>query len=195
VHGKSPMIYKMPGYEYEKFANLRLYYSYMYTHPGAKLMFMGNEFAQTNEWDYNSELQWELLGFEAHNGMQECVRKLNHLYQQEPSMYELQFDKKGFLWENINNPEKGIIAYRRSGKDKSQDLLVIINNSNENHSHWEIVVQGKEQWQEIFNSDDKAYWGSGNYSNKNVQCAIVDKKKKTYKIKISISALSCVIFK
>jgi 1,4-alpha-glucan branching enzyme len=195
VHGKSPMIYKMPGYEYEKFANLRLYYSCMYTHPGAKLMFMGNEFAQTNEWDYNSELQWELLGYEAHNGMQECLRKLNHLYQQEPAMHELQFDKKGFVWENIENPEKGIIAYRRSGKDKSQDLLVIINNSNENQTDWEIVVQGKEQWQEIFNSDDKAYWGSGNYSNTNPLCTNVDKKKKTYKIKISISAFSCVIFK
>jgi 1,4-alpha-glucan branching enzyme len=195
VHGKSPMIYKMPGYEYEKFANLRLYYSCMYTHPGAKLMFMGNEIAQTNEWDYNSELQWELLGYDAHNGMQECVRKLNHLYQQEPAMHELQFDKKGFVWENIENPEKGIIAYRRSGKDKSQDLLVIINNSNENQTDWEIVVQGKEQWQEIFNSDDKAYWGSGNYSNTDLTSTNVDKKKKTCKIKISISAFSCVIFK
>jgi 1,4-alpha-glucan branching enzyme len=195
VHGKSPMIYKMPGYEYEKFANLRLYYSYMFTHPGAKLMFMGNEFAQTNEWDYNSELQWELLEFEAHNGMQECVRKLNHLYQQEPAMHELQFDKKGFAWENIENQDKGIIAYRRSSKDKSQDLLIIINNSNINYTNWEIVLNGKEHWKEIFNSDDKQFWGSGNYSNKTTLKTIVDKKKRSCKIKLSISAFSCVIFK
>ena len=74
VHGKSPMIYKMPGNEFQKFANLRLLYSYMYTHPGAKLLFMGNEFAQTNEWNYDSELQWELLEHKPHNGMQECVK-------------------------------------------------------------------------------------------------------------------------
>ena len=195
VHGKSPMLYKMPGYEYEKFANLRLYYSCMFTHPGAKLMFMGNEIAQTNEWDYNSELQWELLSFDAHNGLQECVRKLNHLYKEEPAMYELQFDKKGFTWLDIENRDKGIITYKRSGKNKNEDLFIIINNSNINYSNWEIVLNGKEQWKEIFNSDDKDFWGSGNYSNKAIEPINVDKKKKSCKINVSISAFSCVILK
>jgi 1,4-alpha-glucan branching enzyme len=193
VHGKSPMIYKMPGYEYEKFANLRLLYANMYMHPGAKLLFMGNEFAQTNEWDYNTELQWELLQFEAHNGMQECVRALNKLYKQEPALHELQFDKKGFAWENLENADKGIIVYRRMGKDKSRDIVIISNVSNINYEDWEINLKGKTNWKELLNTDDKFYWGSGNYSNGAIPVFVVDKKKKNYKIKIRISAFSTVI--
>ncbi|HNP53921.1 MAG TPA: 1,4-alpha-glucan branching protein GlgB, partial [Ferruginibacter sp.] len=90
VHGKSPMLYKMPGNEWEKFANLRLLYGWMYTHPGAKLLFMGNEFAQTSEWNYQSELDWELLQYDAHNLMQEYVRALNHLYKEQPALHENQ---------------------------------------------------------------------------------------------------------
>ena len=195
VHGKSPMLYKMPGFEYEKFANLRLLYSCMFTHPGGKLMFMGNEFAQTDEWNYDSELQWELLKFEAHNGMQECVRKLNHLYKYEPALHENQFDKKGFVWENIENENEGVLVFRRTCKDKMQDLIVIINVSNVNYTDWEIVLKGKQQWNEIFNSDDKAYWGSGKYANRNITTTSLDKKRKNFKIILSISAFSCVIIK
>jgi 1,4-alpha-glucan branching enzyme len=193
VHGKSPMIYKMPGYEYEKFANLRLLYAYMYTHPGAKLNFMGNEFAQTEEWNYDSELQWELLQFEAHNGMQECVRKLNHLYKEEPALHELQFDKKGFVWENIENPTKGIVIYRRVAKDKKRDVVIIANLSNIPQQEWLVTLKGKTTWQQIFNSDDKAYWGSGNFDNSNLSVEVVDKKKKLCVIKMKIAAFSLVI--
>jgi 1,4-alpha-glucan branching enzyme len=193
VHGKSPMIYKMPGYEYEKFANLRLLYAYMYTHPGAKLNFMGNEFAQTEEWNYDSELQWELLQFEAHNGMQECVRKLNHLYKEEPALHELQFDKKGFVWENIENPTKGIVVYRRVAKDKKRDVVIIANLSNIPQQEWLVTLKGKTTWQQIFNSDDKAYWGSGNFDNNNLSVEVVDKKKKICVIKMKIAAFSLII--
>ncbi len=92
VHGKSPMIYKMPGDEWQKFANLRLLYTYMYMHPGAKLLFMGNEFAATTEWDYKSELPWHLLAHPSHGGMKYCVQKLNELYTSHPALHELQFD-------------------------------------------------------------------------------------------------------
>jgi 1,4-alpha-glucan branching enzyme len=193
VHGKSPMIYKMPGYEYEKFANLRLLYAYMYTHPGAKLNFMGNEFAQTEEWNYDSELQWELLQFEAHNGMQECVRKLNHLYKEEPALHELQFDKKGFTWENIQNPTKGIVVYRRMAKDRKRDTIVVANLSNNPKNDWLITLKGKMAWQQIFNSDDKAYWGSGAYDNQTIVVNIVDKKKKLIEIKLNIAAFSILV--
>ncbi|MEO7801340.1 MAG: 1,4-alpha-glucan branching protein GlgB, partial [Ginsengibacter sp.] len=96
VHGKSPMLYKMPGDEWQKFANLRLMYSYMFTHPGAKLLFMGNEFGQTSEWNYKTELQWDLLQFPPHKKLQECVKALNHLYTEEPGLYEQQFGFAGF---------------------------------------------------------------------------------------------------
>ncbi len=193
VHGKSPMIYKMPGYEYEKFANLRLLYSCMYIHPGAKINFMGNEFAQTNEWDYDSELQWELLQFEAHNGMQECVRKLNHLYKEEQALHELQFDKKGFAWENIENQEEGIVVCRRMAKDRKRDVVALINLSNVPKKDWMVTLKGKLAWKQIFNSDDKAYWGSGNYDNQAIDIKIVDKKKKLIEIKLNISALSVIL--
>ncbi len=193
VHGKSPMIYKMPGYEYEKFANLRLLYAYMYTHPGTKLNFMGNEFAQTNEWDYNSELQWELLQFDAHNGMQACVRKLNHLYKEEPALHELQFDKKGFIWENIENPKEGIMVYRRVAKDRKKDIIIVANLSNVPQNGWMATLKGKVAWKQIFNTDDKAYWGSGNFDNQNLPINIVDKKKKLIEIKLNIAAFSVVL--
>jgi 1,4-alpha-glucan branching enzyme len=193
VHGKSPMLYKMPGDEWQKFANLRLLYACMYTHPGAKLNFMGNEFAQTNEWDYNSELQWELLQYDAHNGMQECVRKLNHLYKQEPALYELQFNKKGFVWENIENPKKGILAFRRVAKDKSKDVVVMLNVSANPVTDWIITLDGKTQWKEIFNTNDIAYWGTGEYNNMHIETALVDKKKKQYEIKVCINAFSLII--
>ena len=187
------MIYKMPGSEFEKFANLRLLYTYMFTHPGAKLLFMGNEFAQTKEWNYDSELQWELLQFDPHHGMQECVRRLNHLYRTYPSLYELQFDKKGFAWEDISKPEEGIIIYRRKTTDRNKDVVIILNVSDQALQTKEIFLKGKNAWQEIFNTDDIAYWGSGNYINENIICESVDKKKKLYKITIAINAFTAIV--
>ena len=195
VHGKSPMIYKMPGDEWQQFANLRLYFACMYAHPGAKLNFMGNEFAQTNEWDYNSELQWELLQFEPHNGMQNCVRQLNFLYKNEPALHELQFEKKGFCWENLENPKKGILIFRRMAKDKSKDIVVLINASANPISNWKVTLKGKLAWQELFNSNVKTYWGTGEYTNENILYTIVDKKKKIIEINIYINAFSVVMLK
>jgi 1,4-alpha-glucan branching enzyme len=193
VHGKSPMIYKMPGDEWQQFANLRLLYSYMFTHPGAKLNFMGNEFGQTNEWDYNSELPWELLQHDCHNGLQECVRRLNHLYVNEPALYQLQFEKKGFAWENLDNPKKGIIVYRRSGKTKANDMVVLLNVSSNPVTNWELTLKGKLHWQEIFNSNNATYWGTGEYLNTHIETQIVDKRAKQVTIKVNVNAFSCCI--
>ena len=193
VHGKSPMIYKMPGNEFQQFANLRLFYAYMYTHPGAKLLFMGNEFGQTAEWNYNSELQWELLQYGSHHNMQSCVRDLGHMYKHEPALYELQFDKKGFQWIDIKQEKQGILVYRRSGREKGRDIVVILNVSHTNKSDWEITLKGKANWQEVLNTNDIKYWGNGEYLNPEINAEIVDKRKKLYKIKVNIPALSAVI--
>ncbi|MFC4261592.1 1,4-alpha-glucan branching protein GlgB [Ferruginibacter yonginensis] len=193
VHGKSPMLYKMPGNEFQQHSNLKLLYTCMYTHPGAKLLFMGNEFAQTNEWDYNSELQWELLQFDSHNGMQECVRTLNHLYKNNPSFYEWQFDKKGFVWEMLTMENEGIMAYRRRGKDKAKDMVIIINVSSLAYNGISIDLKGKLHWKELFNSDDQQFWGSGLYMNNELDCKIVDKKKRICKINLNINAFTGII--
>ena len=117
------MIYKMPGDEWQKHANLRLLYTYMFTHPGAKLLFMGNEFAQTTEWNYKTELDWELLKFECHENMQHCVKDLNHLYKDEPALHELQFDTKGFEWIDLDKRPESVVTFMRKAKNKKPHVL------------------------------------------------------------------------
>jgi 1,4-alpha-glucan branching enzyme len=123
VHGKSPMLYKMPGDEWQKFANLRLLYTYMWTHPGAKLLFMGNEFGQTNEWNYKSELQWELLKFDHHRQLKDCVATLNQLLQQEAALHQNQFNQKGFEWVDLNHRQESVISFKRKGKKEQMTCL------------------------------------------------------------------------
>ncbi|MEP7255810.1 MAG: 1,4-alpha-glucan branching protein GlgB [Ferruginibacter sp.] len=193
VHGKSPMLYKMPGDEWQKFANLRLLYTYMYTHPGGKLLFMGNEFAQTTEWNYKTELDWGLLKFDCHKMMQDCVIDLNHLYKNEPALHELQFDAKGFEWVNLNHRQESVVAYRRKGKKKEQDILVILNFTPVVRRDWKLRVKGKSAWKEIFNSDSTKYWGTGNVFNPAPQAKLVDKKNDIYEINVHLPALGGVI--
>ena len=159
VHGKSPMLYKMPGDEWQKFANLRLLYTYMFTHPGGKLLFMGNEFGQTTEWNYKSELDWDLLQFEPHKKMQECVKWLNHLYRSQPALYERQFEIGGFEWVDLNHRAEGVLVYRRNGKNKEEDLLIILNTTPVVRMDWKIKVYDKAVWNEIFNSDSTNFAG------------------------------------
>ena len=195
VHGKSPMIYKMPGDEWQKFSNLRLLYTYMFTHPGAKLLFMGNEFAQTTEWNYKSELSWELLQFDCHKMMQECVKDLNHLYRNEPALHELQFDNSGFEWVDLNHRNESIMVYRRKGKKKKDDVLIILNMTPVVHNNWKLYAYGKAEWKELFNSDKKKYWGTGDVFNPEIACTLVDKKTGQYEINLHLPALAAVVLK
>jgi 1,4-alpha-glucan branching enzyme len=195
VHGKSPMIYKMPGDEWQQFANLRLLYTYMYTHPGAKLLFMGNEFGQTGEWNINTELSWELLQYDAHSKLQDCVRDLNHLYKEHPAFFEYQFDRKGFEWIDLDQREKGIIVYKRKGRNREEDIVVVLNVSANTYHGQKLVLKGKNAWQEIFNSNHIRYWGTGQNVNGNLSVTVVDKKKKLCEIFIDIHALTAMIFR
>jgi 1,4-alpha-glucan branching enzyme len=195
VHGKSPMIYKMPGDEWQKFANLRLLYTYMYTHPGAKLLFMGNEFAQTTEWNYKSELDWGLLQFDCHKKMQNCVKELNHLYKNESALHQLQFDTKGFEWIDLNHRAEGVIVYRRKGKLAANDVVVILNVTPVVRRNWKIQLKGKSAWAEIFNSDHKNYWGTSDVYNPVIETSLVDKKTKLYEINVHLPALAGVVIK
>ncbi len=195
VHGKSPMLYKMPGDEWQKFANLRLLYSYMYTHPGAKLLFMGNEFGQTTEWNYKSELDWPLLQYDGHKMLQQCVKDLNHLYSAEPALYEKQFDVSGFEWIDLNHRNDSVVVYRRKGEKPKNDVLIILNMTPMVRHNWKVYTYGKEQWQEIFNSDDKKYYGTGDVLNPSPIVTLVDKKTKLFEINVHLPALGAVILK
>lgn len=195
VHGKSPMLYKMPGDEWQKFANLRALYTYMFTHPGGKLLFMGNEFGQTSEWNFERELDWFLLKYEPHQKLQDCVSELNHLLTSEPALYEKQFEPGGFEWIDLTHYNECVMCYKRKGQKKSDDLIVILNLTPVERTDWVIKVNYKAKYKIIFDSDSKEYWGSGRFFNQKVDIQKVDKKSKTCEIKLSLPALSALVLK
>jgi 1,4-alpha-glucan branching enzyme len=195
VHGKSPMIYKMPGDEWQKFANLRALYTYMWTHPGARLLFMGNEFGQTTEWNYKSELDWYLLQHDPHKKLQTCIKDLNHLLRTEEALYINQFNVNGFEWIDLNHREECVIVYARKGKNPEDEILVILNLTPVPRWDWVIEVRNKIYKEEIFNSDDTKYWGSGNVFNKDIRQELLDKEEKKYKITVNLPPLAAIVLK
>ena len=195
VHGKSPMLYKMPGDEWQKFANLRLLYTYMWTHPGAKLLFMGNEFGQTTEWNYKTELSWHLLQYDAHHKLKDCVAALNNLLQNEPAMYENQFNIHGFEWVDLNHREETVVSFRRKGKNKEDDLLIILNFTPVVRNNWEVYVDDKNFTKEIFNSDSKDFWGTGDVFNPEIKSELVDEEQKRYKLILNLPPLGGIVLK
>jgi 1,4-alpha-glucan branching enzyme len=193
VHGKSPMLYKMPGDEWQKFANLRLLYTYMFTHPGAKLLFMGNEFGQTSEWNYKSDLDWHLLQYDGHRMMQDCIRALNSLYRDLPALHVRQFEQDGFEWVDLNHREDSVITYKRKSSKTSEDVLVILNMTPVVRHDWRIRVRGKRKWKEIFNSNDSRFYGTGDVFNPIVRTEAVKGEKTAVDIILNLPALGAVI--
>lgn len=169
VHGKASLIYKMKGDEWQKFANLRTLYVYMYTHPGAKLLFMGDEFGQTSEWNFTRSLDWHLLKYPVHKGMQELVKDMNHLYRSETAFYENQFDRNGFEWVEADDLENSVYIYLRKGKKRDNIMMVVLNLAPK-VLDYKIGIPAGTHWEVILNSDDEKYSGSG------VEPEILDEK-------------------
>ncbi len=160
VHGKASLIYKMKGDEWQKFANLRALYVYMFTHPGAKLLFMGDEFGQTSEWNFKQSLDWHLLEYPVHKGLQTLVKDINHLYRNETALFENQFKTDGFEWIEADDTDRSVFIYLRKGK-KRDDVLMIVLNLTPQVLDYTIGVNSGTSWEVILNSDDKKYGGSG----------------------------------
>lgn len=192
VHGKSPMIYKMPGDEWQKFANLRLLYTYMFMHPGAKLLFMGNEFGQTDEWNYKTSLRWDLLQYDCHIGLKKCVSALAHLIKQEPSLHTNQFTPDGFEWHDLDHRNESVISFCRKGN--SAELLVVLNMTPVERLDWHVKMKAKGRWKEIFNSDLKEYWGTNHFSNEEEISTEIDTNKQFY-INIHLPPLAGIVLK
>jgi 1,4-alpha-glucan branching enzyme len=192
VHGKSPMLYKMPGDEWQKFANLRSLYAYMWTHPGARLLFMGSEFGQTAEWNYKSELQWHLLQHDPHKKLQECVKALNRILREEPALYEKQFNPGGFQWVELNHRNECVMVYKRMGNDEETDILVVLNVNPVPKERWEIEVT-REYTKEIFNSDSAEFWGTGNYRNTQISCELIEEGR--YRLLVNLPPLAAILLK
>ncbi len=165
VHGKGSLISQMPGDMWQKFANLRLLYSYMWTHPGKKLLFMGGEFAQWNEWNHEAGPDWILLDFATHRGVQQLVADLNKLVIENPSLHQLDFSGQGFEWIDCMNADDSTLVYLRKGFDGTPPILVCSNFTPVTRPAYRVGVPRAGFWKEIFNSDSEAYGGSnvGNY--------------------------------
>jgi len=161
VHGKGSMIERMPGNSWQSFANLRLYYTFMYGHPGKKLLFMGGEFAQQREWSHSTSLDWHLLDLPMHAGIQQLVKDLNRLYQATPALYEIDFDSGGFEWIDCNDNRQGVISFLRRGKNPAVFVVVVCNMTPVMRSDYCIGVPAPGQYLERLNSDASTYGGSG----------------------------------
>lgn len=160
VYGKGSLLAKMPGDEWEKRANLRLLFGYMYGHPGKKLIFMGGEFGQYNEWNHEISLDWHLLQYHSHQGIQNWMRDLNHLYRNEPALYEIDFQPEGFRWVDFRDWEQGIISFIRKSKN-NEEMLIVCNLTPVPRYKYRIGVPHDGIWLEMLNSDAVCYGGSG----------------------------------
>ena len=195
VYGKGSMLRKMPGDEWQQFANLRLLYTYMFTHPGTKLLFMGAEFGQGNEWNFQNSLDWHVLEYPNHQGIKELVKELNQLYKDEPALYEKGFEWSSFEWVDGGNAADSILIYNRKGHDEANDVVVILNMTPITHHNYRVGVPSKGKWGEIFNSDAKRFWGSGLENTEPVNTETVNWHGRENSISISIPPLGATIFK
>ncbi|MDN2568236.1 1,4-alpha-glucan branching protein GlgB [Aquibium sp. A9E412] len=161
VHGKGSLLGKMPGDRWQQFANLRAYYTFMWTHPGKKLLFMGGEFAQQREWDHDRALDWHLLDDPAHRGVQDLVRELNRLYRALPALHELDCEPSGFEWLEANDAEHSVYSFVRRGRGDADPAVVVCNMTPVPRHGYRIGVPQAGRWREILNSDAAAYGGSG----------------------------------
>ncbi|MEW6982830.1 1,4-alpha-glucan branching protein GlgB [Colwelliaceae bacterium 6471] len=160
VHGKGSLLNKMPGDDWQKFANLRAYYGFMWTHPGKKLLFMGGEFAQRNEWHHDQSLDWHLLEDKRHEGVQLLIKDLNHVYRTLPSLHELDCEGSGFDWLDSQNSEQSIFIYWRKGLEGTSPALVIVNLTPTPYENYSVGVPLAGFYQECLNTDSAKYGGS-----------------------------------
>jgi len=171
VHGKGSLITKMPGDDWQKFAHLRAYYGFMWSHPGKKLLFMGGEFAQWQEWNFDTSLEWELLNEAHHAGLQRLVKELNRLYQNEPALYENDCAASGFQWIDASDTDNNVLSFIRKAKSSNDFIIIVSNFSPVPRDGYRIGVPETGTYQEVFNSDAERYWGSnmGNTGPQNTE--------------------------
>jgi 1,4-alpha-glucan branching enzyme len=160
VHGKRSILGRMPGDEWQRFANLRVYYGFMFGHPGKKLLFMGSEFGQESEWRHDHSLDWHLLERPKHAGIQALVRDLNHLYRTVPALHELDCVEAGFEWLVMHDAERGVFAWLRKGRETPERCVVVVNFTPEVYRDYRIKVPFSGAWREILNTDSALYGGS-----------------------------------
>ena len=195
VYGKQSLLYRMPGDEWQRFANLRLLYGYMFTHPGAKLLFMGAEFGQLSEWNFQASLDWHLLQYDVHSGIQKLVKDLNTLYRNHPALYEKQFTDEGFQWIDYGDHENSVLTFIRKGVNKKDDLIIACNFTPILRLNYRVGIEKAGKLKEIFNTDDQKYGGSGSTNNNALKVESIPWHGNKKSMELDIPPLGVVIFK
>ncbi len=194
VYGKQSLLYRMPGDEWQKFANLRMLFGYMFTHPGGNLLFMGGEFGQSSEWNFQESLDWHLTQYDFHSGIQEAVKDLNKMYKNNPALYEKQFSPEGFQWIEYNDRENTVISYIRKGNDPKDDLIVICNFTPVPRENYRLGVPKTTTLKKVFNSDDTKYSGSG-MGKKTMKPTKAPWNGQQQSVLVTLPPLSVVVYK
>jgi 1,4-alpha-glucan branching enzyme len=194
VHMKRSLISKMPGDDWQKFANLRLLYTYMYCHPGKKLLFMGSEIAQWSEWNSESSIDWGLLKYESHKGIQALITDLNKVYREQKPLHQIDFDWSGFQWIDFSDADSGIIAFIRRGKNDYDHVVCIFNFTPQVHYEYVIGVPREGDYRIIFNSDSE-YYGGSNFGNAALSAEKGEWHNQPAHIKINIPPLAGIVIK
>ena len=195
VHGKSHLLHKMPGDDWQKYANTRALLSYMWTHPGKKTIFMGMEFGQRAEWNVWGDLQWDLLNYEPHKGIQRLVDDLNVLYKSEPALWRDDFDQFGFQWIDCNDNRHSVISFMRRESSSGTWLIVVANFTPQSHAQYRVGVPLAGFYEEIFNSDAARYGGSnlGNMGGKQSEVWSIHEYENS--LELCLPPLSLMVFK
>jgi 1,4-alpha-glucan branching enzyme len=195
VHGKGALIGKMPGDEWQQFANLRLLFGYMWAHPGKKLMFMGGEFGQRREWQHEESLQWHVLDYPQHGGVRRWMGDLNRLYRSEPALHELDFTTDGFEWIDCDDWETSVLSFLRKDKHGSGLILVLCNFTPIPRANYVVGVPRAGYWRELLNSDATIYGGSGTGNFGGIEAAPVGAHGRYHSLTVTLPPLSIVFFK
>ena len=194
VHGKGSLLGRMPGDDWQRFANLRAYYGFMFGHPGKKLMFMGCEFAQPGEWNHNQSLDWHLLEHAPHKGMQSLVRDLNALYRSTPALFQMDSKAEGFRWIDGGNAAESVFSWIRMGDGDTAPVLVVSNFTPVTRTDYRIGVPEAGHWAELLNTDDRAYAGSGQVNPDGVTSSPEPAHGCDHSIGITLPPLATVFF-
>jgi 1,4-alpha-glucan branching enzyme len=195
VHGKNSLLHKMPGDMWQQFANLRLLLAYQYAHPGKKLSFMGQEFAQRNEWSEARSLDWHLLQWDSHKGVQQLVRDLNHLVAAEPALHQVDFEWQGFDWIDCNDSDDSVLSFIRTGKNSDDLVVVVLNATPVVREGYIVGVPRAGYYKELLNTDAGAYGGS-NVGNIGGQHAASDPRQgRPYSLCLTLPPLAAIFFK
>jgi 1,4-alpha-glucan branching enzyme len=195
VYGKGSLLGKMPGDDWQKFANLRLLFGHMYAQPAKKLLFMGGEFGQWNEWYHEESLDWQLLEFPSHAGLQRWVKELNRTYRTEKALYELDFDPAGFEWIDCNDTQQSTLSLFRKSRSASEIILVVLNFTPTPRYNYQVGAPRGGFWQEILNSDAEEYGGSGHGNFGGIEAVPIEIHGRPYSLKLTLPPLGAVFFK